>query len=509
MSTLRLAPFTATTLLLLAGCQTYQQQSSGLASSFRSADIASAVASTDREAAAKTGSKDEILWKLEQGATLRTAALADPSLLPPPAIDPATPAAALTPAQISASYARRSLAAFDGAEVKVNEWEEKARIKVASQGISIITNQATLPYRGRAYDKVLLNTYQALNYLQLGQIDPARVQLNRALQRQRDAVELNQKRLAEAQDEANQAREGNVTDESGKPASSYDVDRARADGSTGPALDAALAQSTPPLAKAYGDYVNPFAVFMDGLFFSICGENGSDWERGRKSIERVSQLVSDNPYLADEVAQANAAAEGKAPGAVTYVIFETGTGPARDQVRIDIPTFVATSRLSYVGAAFPKLTFNDDYLSSLNVTASGQTFTTATLAEMDSVVANDFKNEWPSVVTKTLVSAATKAVALGVMQKQLSDQSQIAGLLGGLALGGLSAGTTIADTRTWLTLPKQFQYARFPTPADRQITLTAGGQTKILTLDPGTVNVVYVKSVAASAPLLATQFLLK
>ncbi|MFA6288146.1 MAG: hypothetical protein WC661_12250 [Opitutaceae bacterium] len=505
----------ASLLLFVTGCQTYQEQSSSLTTSFKSSNIAVAVATADKKAKDNEGGKDEILWKLEQGATLRTAALTDPAQLPPPPAvapavppDPATPPPVPpTPAEISASYAKRSITAFDQAEEKVNYWEEQAKIKVGSEGLAVITNLANIPYRGRSYDKVMLDTYNALNYLQLGQADPARVSLNRALQYQRDAVELNQKRIVAAQDEAAKAREGKIKDEKGKSAS-YDVDKAQKDPKTGPALTAALAASTAPI-KAYGDYVNPFAVFLDGLFFTVRGENGSDWERGRKSFERVAGMVPENPYVAADFATATAAAEGKAPEGLTYVIFETGTGPHRDQVRIDIPTFLVTSRLAYVGAAFPKLVFNGDYAATLAVAAGGQTFNTATVASMDSVVANDFKNEWPTTLTKTLIATATKAIIQAIVQKQMSDQNAALGLFGGLAMTVVNASTNIADTRTWRTLPKEFQYARLATPADRQLTLAAGTQTKTITLDPGAVNVVYVKSVSTTSPLLISQFILK
>lgn len=501
-------------VLCFAGCQTYQQQSADLANSFRNTSIASAVASADKEAEAKAGGKDELLWRLEQGATLRMASLADTTELPPPPPvipkDPAEPVpSAPTPAELSADYTRRSLAAFEKADDRVNYWEEQAKIKVGSEALSVVTNQANVPYRGRAYDKVLLSAYKALNHLQLGQLDSARVELNRSLQRQRDAVDANAKRIAEAQAEAAQAKEGKIADEKGQTAS-YDVDKAQADPKSGPQFAALLSESTAPI-KPYGDYVNPFAVFLDGLFFSIAGENGSDWERGRKSLERVAELVPENPYVAADRELGAAAAEGKAPGGITYVIFETGTGPGRDQVRIDIPTFLVTSRLAYVGASFPKLTFNNNYNPALTITATdlAQPITTHTLASMDSVVANDFKNEWPTILTKTLITTATKAIIQATVQKQMSDQSAMAGLIGGIAMTALNASTNIADTRTWITIPKEFQYARLATPADRQLTLTAGSSTKTITLDPGAVNVVYVKNVSTSAPLLVSQFLLK
>jgi hypothetical protein len=503
-------------LLLLAGCQTYESQTQGVAQANKAGSLASAVAQVDQQAKSNTGSKDELIYRLEQGATLRSAALAEPSLVPdirPPlpapkkGEPPPAPLPEPTPAEVHAFYLNRSIDAFDQAEKKVNTWEEQAKVKVGAEIGALVTNQASLPYRGRAYDKVMMNTYKALNYLALGDKDKARVELNRSLQRQRDAVEANEKRIASAQEEAELARRGELKDEKGKSAA-YDSNKAMDDSRTGPALQAALNESIAPM-KPYGDYVNPFAVFLDGLFFTVLGEGGSDLERGRKSFERVAAIVPENEYLKADLDAAAGAAEGRAPAAVTYVIFETGTAPSRTQIRVDIPTFIVTSNLAYVGAAFPKLVYDSNYIGSLGVTVGEKTYNTATVASMDSVVANDFRNAWPAVVTKTLITTATKAIIQAAIQKELNDRGGWAGMIGTVVLTAANAGTNIADTRTWQSLPKEFQYARIPTPASRELTLTAGPEQKKVTLEPGAVNVVYVKSASPSSPLFVSTFVLK
>jgi hypothetical protein len=440
------------------------------------------------------------------------AGLADPALvpLPPPT---ATPSGEPAPAPPTADdvhdrYLRDSNAAFDRAETRINDYEQQAKVKIGSELGAIFTNQASLPYRGRAYDKVMLDTYKALNDLHLGRRDAARVDLNRALQRQRDAVAENARRIAEAQVAAQQARRGGVPAADGSSAV-YDPDQALNDPQTAAGLQAALDASLARL-QPYGDYVNPFSVFLDGLFFTVAGEDGSDWERGRKSFERVAGMVPENPYVRADLALATAVAEGKSAAGLTYVVFETGTGPRRGEVRIDIPTFVVSRRLAYIGASFPRLEFDDDYIGVLTVQAGGRSLSTATVASMDSVIANDFKNEWPAVVTKTILSTATKAVAQATLQKQLNDRGNALGsLLGAVGATLLNAGTTIADTRTWTSLPKEFQYARFATPADRRLTLAAGSQTRTISLEPGSINVVYVKSTSPFSPLLVSQFVLK
>jgi hypothetical protein len=506
-------------LLFTAGCATYQQQTAEFSSATQTGSLAAAVTTINKQADAHQGSKDEIVWRLEQGLSLRSAALADPvqvaGLIPQtpqakadknaPAQPPPPPP---TPEEVRTYFLQRSIAAFDQAEARVDRYEEEAKVKVGSEVGAAFTSQANLPYRGRAYDKVMMNAYKAINYLELGKKDEARVELNRSLQRQRDAVAENEKRIAEAQQIAAQAKDGKVKTEDGKSAA-YDTNKAMNDPKTGGALQAALNESLTPM-KPYGDYVNPFAVFLDGLFFAHLGENGSDWERARKSFERAAGIVPENPYLKQDLEQAAQVAEGKAPENLTYVIFETGTGPARDQTRIDIPTFLIGGGPAYVGAAFPKLKFNDSYLPSLSVACGDQTFATSTIASMDSIVANDFKNDWPTVLTKTLVTTATKAITQAVAEKVANDRGGMwAGLATKVLMSAVNSSTNIADTRTWTSLPKEFQYARLATPADRQLTLNAGGATQTVAVMPGSVNVVYVKSTSPTAPLLVSQFALR
>ncbi len=504
-------------LLVMAGCQTYEQQTQQFTQATRSGSLAAAVVQIDRQADSSKGNKDEILYRLEQGATLRAASMADPADVPAPPMaasvapaegEAAVPVAAPTADEIHAFYYNRSIAAFDQAEVKVNDYEEQAKVKMGSEIGAALTNQANIPYRGRSYDKVMMNTYKALSYLGLGEKDKARVELNRSLQRQRDAVEANQKRIGAAQDEEELARKGELKDEKGKSAS-YDSQKALDDPKTGPALQAALDVSIAPM-QPYGDYVNPFAVFLDGLFYTVLGEDGSDWERGRKSFERVAGMVPANAYVTADLEAATLAAEGKAPEGMTYVIFETGTAPSRDQLRIDIPTFLVTNKLAYVGAAFPKLVYNDNYVPTLGVAAGEQTIYTATVASMDSVIANDFKNDWPLVVTKTLIGTATKAIIQAAIQREIDSQAGWMGsLVGAAILSAANSSTNIADTRTWTSLPKEFQYARITSPENRELTLTAGETQKTVTLEPGSINVVYVKSVSPTAPLYISQYVLK
>ena len=142
---------------------------------------------------------------------------------------------------------------------------------------------------------------------------------------------------------------------------------------------------------------------------------------------------------------------------------------------------------------------------SLTVSTSETNLTTAAIASVDGIVALDFKNELPIVITKTIAATVTKAVAAyAINEGARQGGGDIAGLVAQIATAGYQMAVNIADTRTWTTLPKEFQLARVPTPADHKIHLSAAGQQADATVEDGAVNLVYVKSINPGCPLIVT-----
>ncbi len=140
--------------LLGTGCQTSNEKDKGL-TLYRQGKMPEAVKWYSVKAEKEIKTRDAIFWRLQQAASLR-----------------------------AAGQYPESNQAFDLAEQQINDFEEKAKVQVGREALALGSSQANLPYRGRAYDKIMLNTYKALNDLQLGETDKARVELIRASQRQ-------------------------------------------------------------------------------------------------------------------------------------------------------------------------------------------------------------------------------------------------------------------------------------------------------------------------------------
>ena len=108
------------------------------------------------------------------------------------------------------------------------------------------------------------------------------------------------------------------------------------------------------------------------------------------------------------------------------------------------------SKIIYVvGATFPTLKKQDGQLPVLNVVAAGISQNTVLLASMDSAVGQDFKNELPTIITKTLISAGVKAAASYGINKSMEKQDVWAQLIIKIVLTAVQITVDIADTRTW------------------------------------------------------------
>jgi hypothetical protein len=469
--------------LLTTGCQTYKDQNKVIAY-WHQGDLTNAVVEATKQADDNANNKDAIVWRLEQGAALRA----------------------------TGQYAA-SNKAFDQAEEKIDAYRQKAKVRVGQEVGALLSNQANLDYEGRAYDGIMLDTYKALNYLALGEPDKARPEIIRAYQRQQDAVDDNRRRIEKVQEQAQNSKD------SGKMEASEQNPKFQAE------LESCLTNIND--IKVYADYVNPFTVYLDGLYFMVNAADNSDLERAHKSLERVASVVPDNRYVREDIATLNGLINKGTPlPPTTYVIFETGCAPVRDQTRIDIP--IVFSKVSYVGAAFPVIKPQGNFQPVLTVTANGASYPTETVADMDSIVVRDYKNDLPVVITKTIAATVTKAVAAYAANDAVRQQNDLAGLFMQIATAAYEMAVNIADTRTWTTLPKEFQICRFPTPPDGRIELSTPNGMRanvMLNVRPetakidltsaeaqatltsgGQINVVYVKSISASTPLLISQF---
>lgn len=501
----------ATGALLLAGCSTYSNVTQATADAFASGNIQVAAQQSAERAAKNTDSKDTVIYHLEAGATHRTLGLASlPPAAPAAPVMGGTAAEDLSTSDLTLTPFMESIKYFSVADERIDRYEEEAKKSVAAGVTAAISNPASIPYRGRAYDKILASTYQALNFMAIGDLEKARASLNKAYRRQADAVAENDKRIEKQKAKIEAAKSGTAVDEEGKSGNKQvDVERANQDPKTSAAL-AEVNQSLDARIKAYGDYVNPFTVFVDGLFMMYKSTDGQEQERASVQFKRVASMSPDNAFLMADAVLAEKLAAGNQHGKLTYVIFETGVAAHRKELLIPIPVFLVTNELNYAQIAVPRLEYSENFSPSLVVTAGEQSVSTALIADMDSVISRDFKNELPSIWTDAIITTTTKALIDYGVQEATKRQGWQAQLLAKVASAAFTAATNRADTRSWRSLPKQFAYARVDTPESGSISISVPNSPPLaVTLPDAKVTVVYVKQTQSGSPLYARAFVLK
>ncbi|NDV92212.1 hypothetical protein GTH32_13605 [Alteromonas sp. 345S023] len=369
-------------------------------------------------------------------------------------------------------------------DVMYQEDTEGTLTNISETLTSSLTNDTFLDYEQSVYDSIMVNTYKALNFTAMGDFQNARVEWNRADDRQRRAADYFAKRINEKRQQQQEEAEKELEENADSGEIEVDQSLSKA--------EELLAEQNIDMSDwaAYEGYINPFSTFMHGLFFMLNAQDNSDLNKAIDSFKRVSEITQTNVAsntlsLAEDILRGNKSVSNLSN---VWVVFENGEMAKKEEFRIDLPVFIASENVNYAGVALPKIKENTDYFSFLSV--NGQR--SEIVADMDRIFKAEFKEEWPIILTREI----TRSVIKTVVQKQVNDKN----IWLGMAAGALQAVTTQADTRTWSTLPKNFQALMLENDGSGQLVIESPGFAQALTvdIDPTKKNIVYVKAINQS-----------
>src|SRR5690606_31216720 len=146
------------------------------------------------------------------------------------------------------------------------------------------------------YDAIMVNSYKALNFMALGDWNNARVELNRAGDRQRRATEFFASEIAEQEKRLSKESQSSPADM-----------RAAVDNA-----NAALESTYTALAawSAYPDFINPLANWLHGWHLMVAPQTSGDWSRAAELFGSVVGMLPENPVAAADQDWANRLADG-------------------------------------------------------------------------------------------------------------------------------------------------------------------------------------------------------
>lgn len=384
-----------------------------------------------------------------------------------------------------------SIEAFDESEWLIKHFQEQLISSDIGQGTaSVLVNDTTRPYYGTQYDGVMANTYKAIDYLAMGETDSARVEFNRAIDRQRRAKAFYAEMIAKNR-EAVEAQE------------KEDNNGVNTDDSMSEA-DSTLQAKYPGLYNftEYPDFINPMVSYLAGIFALSQGDN----PKAFTLLKEAYGMNQNNSYIAQDLAYVDDLLDGKSvsSGPVVWVIVEDGQAPVKTEWRMDIPVWLFSGNLNYVSLALPRIHKRNSAFNGYSVAVAENVKKASELADMDRVVMTEFKKEYPAILRRAIFSATTKAVIQYQMQRQAQENDGKAGLafaLASIATTVYTVASAQADTRTWTTLPKRFDLIRLERPQEGKITIktSTGVSLPEITLPLTQHTLVYVKMPTAGA----------
>ncbi len=377
---------------------------------------------------------------------------------------------------------KKSIECFNAADAVAHEYEGRAVISAGAGGRAagaILLNDSVLRYEGFGYEKVMARTLNAINYLLLGDLEGARVEVRKAEEYQKLEREKHQR---EAQQAPPRGAEG---------------------ASLGnPSVRAAYGPMFDFVKNVRNSFENAFTYYLSSQIYLVRGEPGlndawwrpgapSNWPPRPRPCVRPT-WTSPGPRAASPTTRPRPCCRWMTPvrriparaGSVV-VFFETGLVPPMDEVKIGL---YASNRL--YNLAFPIYRDFGATQPSLSVATPTRTFTTSPILDTRSLAVKSLQERMPGILTRGLLGA----IAKGEMQVKAEKEY---GPFGGFLSQVASAAVTSADRRSWLSLPAEVQVARFNLPpGPNPIQLRGPGLAETVTVNaaPGSSTFVLVRA---------------
>ena len=444
-------------MLCLAGCATYVDRGPRVRVAVEEGDYDTAATVAQNFAAAEP--KDALVWNLEAASALR--------------------------AQGKLKESVRLLEQVEGA---FRAEEERPGFSVGGATLAAFSNGYAEAYRPRPADRIYASTYQALNRMEMGDVNGARVSMARLrfVQQAFGSGQLYVKPKGKEE--------------------KYDVTKASQDERTKEGLG--MIEENLASLTTEGSYDDAFSHWLQGMFFLRLGQDPSDREKGRKELLAATQLNGGNDAFRRDLKDAEGpAAEGK--GMIVYVIAETGMCPEWYQQRVDIPLFVVSSRVPYVSVALPAIRpAGLNYNLKLKLDAMEVALPLA--SRPDALIAKHFEAALPAIKAQAFTSAAVKATASYFINKSSEEAANRQNSGSGAMLWSIATkvgtaiytvGTTKADLRNWSALPARFSVARLDAQPGQKLSIV-GHPEATLTLPAVKVLLVSLKSTQENHPVV-------
>lgn len=349
---------------------------------------------------------------------------------------------------------------FEAAATSIDEEWAKPDATLSELAGSALTNDNAIAYRGKSYEKILIHTYQSLNYWEQGDLEGAAVEARRASNEQVMALDNHQKELIQAEEAAKK--------------NSIDLENQQAGINK---WCEAMPEVSPSIKNSFQ---NALTYYLSGVLWEIYGEP----DNALVAYKQAFDIYPSNTYTAknilriaeqlgihDDVEYIKQYYPNLDPHHLTsekgriVVIYEDGFVPEKQELNIPIilPRLESLSSLKCVGIQLQNIAVpyyskhHRSCVCPLNVGSCNTCWgKTQTICDIRSMAIKDLQEEMNPIIVRQIVRLVAKYA--------LSIQCGKASPLLGIACGIYNVMSERADLRSWSTLPEEIQIADFWVP---------------------------------------------
>lgn len=373
---------------------------------------------------------------------------------------------------------------------------------------AMMVNDTLFDYDGGGVDRVFTCLYKAIDFLDAGNADLARVELNRAGQYQQNWLYDRRREIADAKkrfdSDANDYMRSQKVGSSNAGERASQVGSALADRTLRDkfiencGFDPATGGDVEAIASS-GAYMNAYALHVIGLFRWLT--RSSD----RNELRDAAAMRLSPGVVKRDAAECR---DGATPRDQVWVFIEDGLCPARSEWRCDLPLFVipgARDYLPYVAMAFPTLQNRGAGANWWYVEGEQPEL----LCDVDALVKTEYDIYMKGAVTREITRTVIRAgmeIALGILAEEHKKQNDYwAYKLGQVGVAVWAAACTKADLRSWTALPKRVLVARIARPESGVVGIRADGESFSFDVPPGN-SMVFLRKPGPNAPTVVKKY---
>lgn len=407
-----------------------------------------------------------------------------------------------------------SIRHFEAAEERIEDFDSRARVNLREAGAEtavLVTNLNALPYRGCCRDRILLPVFKAFAYLGKKDEEGFRVELFRLRENQEKVLEDYRSFFEDEEQALQKARASNRTAAGGIRADKiFSLD-------DNEKMKEALKETGEVAHRGYGNFMNPFAIFLSGYGYIRDGDFQNAIVDFRRLRRAVPESVLAKQFLAFSLRRSGRNLPGNLRDVpepsfplernTVLVVFANGRSASLRQVSLYLPV-VFPGYASIAAVAWPVCEYYSAPYTGLTVRADGHEYGSETLADLDGIMAQEYQERLPGLIARTVLSTAVKEFGSYAATRAAAHANNWAGIAVGVTTTLYKMAVNTADTRSWEILPREIRVALCPVPENRTLVITPGGGSPIEARIPPDAEsaIIYVNAPSRQSPPLCRIF---